>query len=92
MIGKGKNENDAYYVLYVQRLNVYFFVHEADNSFTDAQFIPLASTVAAIPAFKANYKPFYTLAETEEIVKQALAKPKEDAAKKASPAKKKTGK
>jgi hypothetical protein len=70
----GVNQGDEYYILRIYPLLAEFFVHEGDNSFIDAQFIPLGSAMKLIPALSAGKKPFYTLTEVQQMVKDALAK------------------
>lgn len=75
MINKGTaGEEDQYYLLSVPELPAMFFVHETSGSLVDAQFIPLSSAVAAIPAIRAQRKDVFTLDETEQMIKSALTK------------------
>jgi len=91
----GVNESDEYYILRIYPLLAEFFVHEGDNSFINAQFIPLESAVKAIPALSVSKKTAYTLTEVEQMVKEALTKntkettpaPKKTAPKKTTPKK-----
>ncbi len=76
-IGKSNKEEDTYYLLSIPRLNAYFFVQESDNSLTEAQFKPLASTIARIPALDNPVKDTYSLTEMQAIVKKALLTPNE---------------
>jgi hypothetical protein len=69
---KGMDDNVTFYLLQVTPLLADFFVAERDNSFTEAQFIPLESAFAAIPALGKNKQPFYTLTEVEKMIKQEL--------------------
>ena len=71
---KGADENDAYYLLRIPQLPADFFVHEANNSFNEAQFVPLSTATSAIPAIARNQKSFYTLDEVQAMVKLALSK------------------
>jgi hypothetical protein len=71
---KGADENDAYYLLRIPQLPADFFVHEANNSFSEAQFIPLASAISSIHALSGAHKPFYTLTEVEQMIRKALLK------------------
>ena len=70
---KGFDETITFYLLQVTPLLADFFVAERDNSFPEAQFIPLESALAAIPALSKDRQPFYTLIEVEKMVKQEMA-------------------
>jgi hypothetical protein len=69
----GADANDTYYLLRIPRLSADFFVAEANSSFGEAKFIPLATAISAIPSLRTANKPFYTLTEVEQMVKQTLA-------------------
>jgi hypothetical protein len=69
---KGLSDNDAFYILRVPPLSAVFFVHETNNSLIEAQFFPLESAIKAIPALGKTNKAFYSLAETENLVKDAV--------------------
>ena len=68
------NENDAYYLLRVPPLSADFFVSEHENSFSDAEFIPLESAKTAIPSLRLASKASYTLEEIQAMVKTAVKK------------------
>lgn len=87
------SENDVYYVLQVPSLNAYFFVSEKENSFADAEFIPLDAAKSALPVLRTISKSTISLDEIQSMIKKAViekAVQKEPAPKKAT--RKKTGK
>ena len=69
----GANDSDAFYLLNVPKVSADFFVHERNNSFSEAQFVPLESALIFIPSLAPGKT--YTLTEIEGIVKEALTKP-----------------
>jgi hypothetical protein len=69
----GGSEKDAWYILRLYPLMAEFFVREGNNSFFEAQFMPLASAVSSIPALAKAAKTTYTLTEVEHMVKDATA-------------------
>jgi hypothetical protein len=71
-VSTGAWEHNSFYLLQVSALLADFFVTERDNSFIDAQFVPLESAIMAIPALNKNKKPFYSLTEVENMVKEEL--------------------
>ncbi len=71
--GTSMSNDDTWYLLQIPALAADFFVSEHDNSFIDAQFMPLASAVAALPQGK-SAKPIYTLTEVGQMVKDACIK------------------
>jgi hypothetical protein len=85
---RGTNDSDEYYLLRVPALSADFFVHEANNSFNDAEFIPLASAAAAIPALSKSYTSTFTLADVQRIIKEELQKRTQRVPLKAAPKKK----
>ena len=74
---EGANEKDEYYVLRIFPLLAEFFVHEGDNSFAGAVFVPLGSAIKEIPSLGA--KSTYSLTEVQQIIKEAVAKKATDA-------------
>ncbi len=70
----GLPATDNFYLLRVFPLSADFLVSEHDNSFADAQFIPLASATVAIPSLAKNKKATYTLDEVQQMVKDAVGK------------------
>jgi len=70
----GLNDSDEYYLLRVPGLSAVFFGHESTNSFSDAEFIPLASAISAIATLHNTHKDFYTLYEVQAMVKEEFAK------------------
>ncbi len=90
---KGADQSDNFYLLRIPQLPADFFAHEADNSFEDATFVPLASALEIIPALSKTHKSSYTLTEVMQMVKQALAqKAKDEKPKKAKAPTTKKGK
>jgi len=67
------DENDELYLLKVPALSTDFYVHEGNNSFSEAKFIPLENAEKAIPSLSAS-KEYYTLAEIQVIIKGAVEK------------------
>jgi hypothetical protein len=87
--GTSMSNDDTWYLLRIPAIAADFFVSEHDNSFADAQFMPLASAITNIPALSKTHKPIYTITEVQQMVKEAYAKkaasdaqPKKKAAKK----------
>lgn len=83
------SNDDNWYLLRIPAIAADFFVSEHDNSFADAQFMPLASAITNIAAIGKTHKPIYTITEVQQMVKEAYAKkaaleaqPKKKAAKK----------
>jgi len=70
----GLNTSDTWYLLQVTPLSADFVVTEHDNSFVEAQFIPLASAVSAIPTLGKNKKATYTLEEVQQMIKDVVGK------------------
>jgi hypothetical protein len=74
---KFADETENYYILRIPKLGADFFVHETNNSFTEAEFIALTSARNAIPSI---IKGSYTLSEVQQMAKKALlAGPKPEA-------------
>jgi hypothetical protein len=90
---KGYDESDNFFILRIAALPADFFVITNENSFVEAKFIPLHTAYTSISALGKATKTTYTLSETQEMVKDAVAKKqKEDAAKTKAQQKKKAGK
>lgn len=68
----------SFYILRISPLVAEFFVHEPENSFADAVFVPLASAREAIPAIAISGKDNYTLDEVEGMIKAELMKEKKE--------------
>jgi len=71
-ISRDYSDSEEFYILTIYPLLAEFFVHEGDNSFANAEFIPLASAVQAIPRVRKSNKPTYTLQEVQQMVKEAV--------------------
>ena len=69
----GTDANETFYLLRIYKLSADFFVTERDNSFAEAQFIPLSSAIKAIPALAKKRQKTYTLDEVQKMVRDALA-------------------
>jgi hypothetical protein len=72
---RGISDSDEYYLLRIPSLGAVFFVHEATSSFLDAEFIPLASAMKAIPALGKSYTATFTIMEIEKKIKDELTRP-----------------
>ena len=69
---RGISDSDEYYLLRIPALSADFFVHEANNSFSEAEFIPLASAMKAIPSLSKSYTGTFNLGEVQQKVKEEL--------------------
>lgn len=87
-VSMGISDSDEYYLLHISSLSADFFVHEANNSFADAEFIPLASARKAIPSLSKSYTGTFNLLEVEQKVKEELAKRSGEPGRKQQPKKK----
>ncbi len=72
--GTSMSNDDTWYLLRIPAIAADFFVSEHDNSFADAQFMPLASAITNIPSLSKTHKPIYTITEVQQMVKEAYAK------------------
>ena len=79
-LSRGLNDSDEYYLLRIPALSADFFVHEANFSFADAEFIPLSSAKKEIKALSKDRKDAYSLNEVQQFVKDEylVHKKKED--------------
>ena len=65
------NDKNDYFILRIHQLSADILVIGQENSFADAEFIPMASAHKAIPAFGDSKKSF-TLNEVQTYIKNAL--------------------
>ena len=68
---KKSGENDIWYLLRITALSAEFFIHEGNNSFQEAEFVPLVSALRKVPGIKTSGKKVFSLEETERLVKNA---------------------
>lgn len=70
-LNRGISDSDEYYLLRIPALSACFFVHAANSSFVEGQFVPLSS------GFQVIGKPYsagYTLNEVQQLVKDEMRK------------------
>lgn len=67
------SDNDAYFLLRIPPLSVDFFVADHENSFDNAEFIPLESAKKAIPSLRTSSKQSFSLDEVQKMVKTATS-------------------
>jgi hypothetical protein len=70
----GIDKKETFYILRIFPLLAEFFVHEGNQSFVEARFIPLNSAVAAIPGLNYDDNKEYSLTEVQYMVKDAIRK------------------
>lgn len=71
-VSKGLNDSDEYYILRIPMISADFFVHEPNNSFADAEFIPLFSATSAIKSISKSFNNSYSLDEIQTMVRNEL--------------------
>ncbi len=70
----GIDKKETFYILRIFPLLAEFFVHEGNQSFVEAKFIPLNSAIGAIPGLNYDDNKEYTLTEVQYMVKDAIRK------------------
>ncbi len=71
---KGMRKREKRYLLRIFALSADFVVRNADSSFFDAEYIPLASARLAMPGLNKPVKVHYTLREVQKYTREALLK------------------
>lgn len=70
----GIDKKETFYILRIFPLLAEFFVHEGNQSFVEAKFIPLNSAIGAIPGLNYDDNKEYSLTEVQFMVKDAIRK------------------